>query len=58
LAEAGIIPARGGVRDQPLTPPHRRFNSIAAELGYAAILSISALSQLLRNIQASRWVSK
>jgi hypothetical protein len=53
-----MIAASGGVRNQLLTPPHRRFHSIAAEFGYAAILSISGLSQMLRNIQASRSVSK
>jgi peroxiredoxin len=36
----------------------RRFRLISAALRYAAILSISARSQSVRNVQASRWVSK
>jgi len=41
-----------------LTPPHCRVRYIVAALRYAAILSISARSQLVRNVQASRCVSK
>jgi hypothetical protein len=41
-----------------LTLPHCRVRYISAELHYGAILPISALSQSVRNTQASRSVSK
>jgi hypothetical protein len=49
---------RSGVRENPLTPLDRRFRSIWAELRYAASLSISALSQSVKNAKATRSVSK
>ena len=46
------------VREHPPTPPRRRLRSISADRRYAAILSISILSQSVRNVRASRSVSK